>query len=152
MANFCRNCGGKVNAEDKFCAQCGQLLDKEAENEVKWNKYDWEKEEWEEKPKDEVKPVNMKKHILMGILLAVPFVNLGVCIAMMMNKNIKPDHRKLVKIWFILNVIGLILGCILAYFVFQFAVMDHYVPDGYQFQHSFPELLSEGFPFEMNDV
>ena len=157
MANFCRNCGGKVEADDKFCAQCGTRLDKEPEKaevqemetqkqetqeDGKWNKYDWEKDEWVENPQQEgqKKPVNMKKFILNGILLAIPFVNLVVCVALLMNKNTEPGHRKFIKIWFILNIIGLILGCLLAYFVVQFLLFDHPVDIHQQMEYTIPQM------------
>ena len=157
MANFCRNCGGKVEADDKFCAQCGTRLDKEPEKaeaqelktpeqetpkEEKWNKYDWEKDEWAENPQQDgqKKPVNMKKFILNGILLAIPFVNLGVCIALLLNKNTEPGHRKFIKIWFILNIIGLILGCLLAYGLMQFMVFDHHVDINQTIEYTKPQM------------
>ena len=152
MANFCRNCGGKVEEKDKFCAQCGARLDNEPQKEEKWNKYDWEKEEWEEKPQQaaEEKKIDWKKHILVGLLLAIPFVNLGVCVALLMNKNLNPNHRRLVKIWLILNIIGLLLGALLAYGVVQLMFFDHQVDLNHHIQYSVPQMqFMEEFLIEL---
>ena len=129
MAKFCKSCHGEVKPEDRYCIHCGKPLEKETDE--KWNKYDWEKDEWEgdrQKGEDsrsgQAKVVTMKQYIVMGILLAIPFLNLGVCIAIILNKKMNPNHRNLAKAWLVLNIIGLILGGILAFVLFHMLTIE----------------------------
>lgn len=131
MSKICKSCHGEVKPEDRYCIHCGKPLERETETDKKWNKYDWEKDEWEGDSQAEnanqngqAKVVTMKQYILMGILLAIPFVNLGVCVAIILNKKMNPNHRNLAKAWLVLNIIGLILGCILAFVLFHMLTIE----------------------------
>lgn len=149
MARICKKCGGEVGANDFYCIHCGMPLEKE-------------REEWKEENKQEernlAEPLSVGAYLLVGILLLIPVVNIIVPIIWILNKNGNPNRRNLAKAWLILAVVGTVLTGILSFGLFQFFVMDHYVPYDYHFEYTFPgELIPdtqflEDFPVELNEI
>jgi len=146
MERLCKKCGGAVKKEDTFCMHCGMPLEKEEPAGAVY-----EKTEKQEGNKAEV--LSMGDYLLMLILLAIPVVNIIACILWIIGRNGNPNRRNFAKAWLIITVIGTILSGILAYGMFQFIVMDHYVDINEHFEYSVPEQqLIDHFLMEMDEV
>lgn len=140
MSRVCKKCGGAVKMEDQYCMHCGMPLEKEPIYEEK-----------QDENKAEI--LSMWDYLLMLILLAIPVVNIIVCILWIVGKSGNPNRRNFAKAWLILAVVGTILSGILAFGAVQFLVLDNYVSPDYEFHHTFPEeeFLQE-FPIIMNEA
>lgn len=140
MSKACKKCGGTVGQQDQFCIHCGTPLEKEPLREERRND-------------DRAEVLSMGDYLLMLILLAIPVVNFIVGILWIVNKSGNPNRRNFAKAWMILAVIGTILSGILAYGLFQFIVMDHYVDIHHHMEYSIPEeMFMEEFLMELNEV
>ena len=92
-------------------------------------------------------------YLLMLILMAIPVVNIIVCILWIVGKNGSPNRRNFAKAWMILAVVGTLLSGLLSYGMFQFLVMDNYVDWEQHIEYSIPEeqFINE-FITELNEV
>ena len=141
MSRICKKCGGAVKMEDQFCMHCGMPLEKEESA----------REENGNDNKAEV--LSMGDYLLMLILLAIPVVNLIVCILWIISGNGNPNRKNFAKAWLIIAVVGTILSGILAFGAFQFIVMDHYVDIHEHIEYSIPEeQFSDNFLMEMDEI
>lgn len=140
MARTCKKCGGEVAMQDQYCMHCGTPLEKEPVYEEK-----------QDENKAEI--LSMWDYFLMLILMAIPVVNIIVCIIWIMNREGNPNRRNFAKAWLVLAVVGTILSVILTFGAVQFFVLDNYVSPNYQFHHTFPEgeFLQE-FPIELDQI
>ena len=146
MSRTCKKCGGTVKMEDQFCMHCGMPLEKEEpirEESIK--------EERQNENKAEV--LSMRDYLLMLILMAIPVVNIIVCILWIISSNCNPNRKNFAKAWMIITVIGTILSGILAFGAFQFIVMDHPVNIHEHIEYSIPEeQFIDDFLTELNEV
>ena len=145
MSRVCKKCGGTVKAEDSFCMHCGMPLEKEEpfkEEPIK-----------EEKKEEKGDVLSVWDYLLMLIILAIPLVNIVVCIFWIIGKNGSPNRKNLAKAWMILAVAGTLLSGILSYGLFQFLVMDNYVDWEHHIEYSIPEeQFIDGFLSDLNEV
>ena len=141
MSVNCKKCGGTVKAEDSFCMHCGSPLEKE----------EAVKEKIVDDRKAEV--LSVWDYLLMLILMAIPVVNIIVCILWIVGKNGSPNRRNFAKAWMILAVVGTLLSGLLSYGMFHFLVMDNYVDWEHHIEYSIPEeqFINE-FITELNEV
>ena len=146
MSRTCKKCGGVVKMEDQFCMHCGMPLEKEEPV-----REEYTKEERRDEKKAEV--LSMGDYLLMLILLAIPVVNIIVCILWIISSNCNPNRKNFAKAWMIITVVGTILSGILAYGAFQFLVMDHYVDIHEHIEYRTPEeQFIDDFLTELNEV
>ena len=145
MSRVCKKCGGAVKAEDSFCMHCGMLLEKEEafkEENIK-----------DEKKEEKGDVLSVWDYLLMLIILAIPVVNIIVCIFWIIGKNGNPNRRNFAKAWMILAVVGTLLSGLLSYGLFQFLVMDNYVDWEHHIEYSIPEeQFIDGFLSDLNEV
>ena len=113
MSRVCKNCGGAVKAEDSFCMHCGMPLEKE----------ETFKEETIKENENKTDVLSVWDYLLMLIILAIPVVNVIVCIFWIIGKNGSPNRRNLAKAWMILVVVGTLLSGALTFAMTQF-LMD----------------------------
>ena len=141
MSVNCKKCGGTVKAEDSFCMHCGSPLEKE----------EHVKEPIVDDRKAEV--LSVWDYLLMLILMAIPVVNIIICILWIVGKNGSPNRRNFAKAWMILAVVGTLLSGLLSYGMFHFLVMDNYVDWEQHIEYSIPEeqFINE-FITELNEV
>ena len=141
MSVNCKKCGGAVKAEDSFCMHCGLPLEKEES--VKETIVDDYK----------VEVLSVWDYLLMLILMAIPVVNIIVCILWIVGKNGSPNRRNFAKAWMILAVVGTLMSGLLSYGMFHFLVMDNYVDWEQHIEYSIPEeqFINE-FITELNEV
>ena len=145
MSRVCKKCGGTVKAEDSFCMHCGMPLEKEEPFKEETIK--------EEKKEEKGDVLSVWDYLLMLIILAIPVVNVIVCIFWIIGKNVSPNRRNLAKAWMILAVVGTLLSGILSYGLFQFLVMDNYVDWEHHIEYSIPEeQFIDGFLSDLNEV
>ena len=145
MSRVCKKCGGTVKAEDSFCMHCGMPLGKEEPFKEETIK--------EEKKEEKGDVLSVWDYLLMLIILAIPVVNIIVCIFWIIGKNGNPNRRNLAKAWMILAVVGTLLSGILSYGLFQFLVMDNYVDWEHHIEYSIPEeQFIDGFLSDLNEV
>ena len=143
MSRVCKKCGGAVKAEDSFCMHCGMPLEKEEPF----------KEETIKENENKTDVLSVWDYLLMLIILAIPVVNIIVCIFWIIGKNGSPNRRNLAKAWMILAVAGTLLSGILSYGLFQFLVMDNYVDWEHHIEYSIPEeQFIDGFLSDLNEV
>ena len=143
MSRVCKKCGGAVTAEDSFCMHCGMPLEKE----------ETFKEETIKENENKTDVLSVWDYLLMLIILAIPVVNIIVCIFWIIGKNGNPNRRNLAKAWMILAVAGTLLSGILSYGLFQFLVMDNYVDWEHHIEYSIPEeQFIDGFLSDLNEV
>ena len=143
MSVNCKKCGGEVKAEDSFCMHCGSPLEKEEpfrEENIKENE-------------NKMDVLSVWDYLLMLILMAIPVVNIIVCILWIVGKNGSPNRRNFAKAWMILAVVGTLLSGLLSYGMFHFLVMDNYVDWEQHIEYSIPEdqFINE-FITELNEV
>ena len=100
MSRVCKKCGGTVKAEDSFCMHCGMPLEKEEPF----------KEETIKENENKTDVLSVWDYLLMLIILAIPVVNIIVCIFWIIGKNGSPNRRNLAKAWMILAVAGTLLS------------------------------------------
>ena len=132
MSRTCKKCGGVVKMEDQFCMHCGMPLEKEEPIREEYTK--------EERQNDnKVEVLSMGDYLLMLILMAIPVVNIIVCILWIISSNCNPNRKNFAKAWMIITVVGTILSGILAFGAFQFIVMDHPVNIHEHIEYSIPE-------------
>ena len=141
MSVNCKKCGGAVKAEDSFCMHCGSPLEKE----------EAVKETIVDDRKAEV--LSVWDYLLMLILMAIPVVNIIICILWIIGKNGSPNRRNFAKAWMILAVVGTLMSGLLSYGMFHFLVMDNYVDWEQHIEYSIPEeqFINE-FITELNEV
>ena len=143
MSRVCKKCGGTVKAEDSFCMHCGMPLEKEEPF----------KEETIKENENKTDVLSVWDYLLMLIILAIPVVNIIVCIFWIIGKNGSPNRRNLAKAWMILAVAGTLLSGILSYGLFQFLVMDNYVDWEHHIEYSIPEeQFVDDFLSDLNEV
>ena len=143
MSRVCKKCGGAVKAEDSFCMHCGMPLEKE----------ETFKEETIKENENKTDVLSVWDYLLMLIILAIPVVNIIVCIFWIIGKNGSPNRRNLAKAWMILAVVGTLLSGLLSYGLFQFLVMDNYVDWEHHIEYSIPEeQFIDGFLSDLNEV
>ena len=143
MSRVCKKCGGTVKAEDSFCMHCGMPLEKEEPF----------KEETIKENENKTDVLSVWDYLLMLIILAIPVVNVIVCIFWIIGKNGSPNRRNFAKAWMILAVAGTLLSGILSYGLFQFLVMDNYVDWEHHIEYSIPEeQFMDGFLSDLNEV
>ena len=142
MSRLCKKCGNEVKMEDQFCMHCGMPLEKEESV-----------REEESKSQNQGAVLSMWDYVLMMILMAIPVVNIVVCILWIISKNGNPNRRNFAKAWLVVGVAGTILAGILSYGLFHFIVMEHYVAPDYQFQYTIPETeFLDNFPIALDEV
>lgn len=144
MPRICKKCGGAVGEKNLYCIHCGMPLEKETE--------EYRNDRYEEDREEQAKILTMKDYLLILILMAIPVVNFIVCIVWILNSNGNPNRRNFAKAWLVLAVIGTILSGIVGFGLFQFLVMDHYVPYEQQFEYRIPEEYFEDAVFFEADV
>ena len=145
MSRVCKKCGGTVKAEDSFCMHCGMPLEKEEPFKEEIIK--------EEKKEEKGDVLSVWDYLLMLIILAIPVVNVIVCIFWIIGKNGNPNRRNLAKAWMILAVVGTLLSGLLSFGMFQFLVMDNYVDWEHHMEYSIPEeQFIDGFLSDLNEV
>ena len=143
MSRVCKKCGGAVKTEDSFCMHCGMPLEKEEPF----------KEETIKENENKTDVLSVWDYLLMLIILAIPVVNVIVCIFWIIGKNGSPNRRNLAKAWMILAVVGTLLSGLLSYGMFQFLVMDNYVDWEHHIEYSIPEeQFIDGFLSDLNEV
>ena len=143
MSRVCKKCGGTVKAEDSFCMHCGMPLEKEEPF----------KEETIKENENKTDVLSVWDYLLMLIILAIPVVNVIVCIFWIIGKNGSSNRRNLAKAWMILAVVGTLLSGILSYGLFQFLVMDNYVDWEHHIEYSIPEeQFIDDFLSDLNEV
>ena len=144
MSRVCKKCGGTVKAEDSFCMHCGMPLEKEEpfkEEPIK-----------EEKKEEKGDVLSVWDYLLMLIILAIPVVNIIVCIFWIIGKNGSPNRRNLAKAWMILAVVGTLLSGALTFAMTQF-LMDPIVNWEHHIEYSIPEeQFIDGFLSDLNEV
>ena len=140
MSKVCKKCGGAVEMKDQFCMHCGMPLEKEPVYEEK-----------QDENKAEI--LSVWDYLLLLILMAIPVVNIIVCILWIVGKNGNPNRRNFAKAWLIIAVAGTILSVILTFGLIEFFVLDNYVSPDYQFQHTFPETeFLQDFPLVLDEI
>ena len=140
MSVNCKKCGGTVKAEDSFCMHCGSPLEKE----------EHVKETIVDDRKAEV--LSVWDYLLMLILMAIPVVNIIVCILWIVGKNGSPNRRNFAKAWMILAVAGTLLSGVLTFAMTQF-LMDPIVDWEHHIEYSIPEeQFIDGFLSDLNEV
>ena len=88
----------------------------------------------------------------MLIILAIPVVNVIVCIFWIIGKNGSPNRRNLAKAWMILAVVGTLLSGALTFAMTQF-LMDPIVNWEHHIEYSIPEeQFIDGFLSDLNEV
>ena len=143
MSRVCKKCGGAVKEEDSFCMHCGMPLEKE----------ETFKEETIKENENKTDVLSVWDYLLMLIILAIPVVNIIVCIFWIIGKNGNPNRRNFAKAWMILAVAGTLLSGLLSYGLFQFLVMDNYVDWEHHIEYSIPEeQFIDGFLSDLNEV
>ena len=142
MSRVCKKCGGTVKAEDSFCMHCGMPLEKEEplrEEAIKENE-------------NKTDVLSVWEYLLMLIILAIPVVNVIVCIFWIIGKNGSPNRRNLAKAWMILAVVGTLLSGALTFAMAQF-LMDPIVNWEHHIEYSIPEeQFIDGFLSDLNEV
>ena len=88
MSRLCKKCGNEVKMEDQFCMHCGMPLEKEESV-----------REEESKSQNQGAVLSMWDYVLMMILMAIPVVNIVVCILWIISKNGNPNRRNFAKAW-----------------------------------------------------
>ena len=146
MSKVCKKCGGTVKMEDAFCMHCGMPLEKEEPR-----REETVNEDKREDGKAEV--LSLWDYLLMLILLAIPVVNIVVCILWIVGKGGNPNRRNFAKAWMILAVVGTLLSGLLSFGMFQFLVMDHPVNIHEHIEYSIPEeQFIDDFLTDLNEV
>jgi len=141
MSITCKKCGGTVKMEDQFCMHCGMPLEKE------------EPVKEEKRDESQAEVLSFWDYLMMLILLAIPVVNIVVCILWIVGKNGNPNRRNFAKAWMVLAVIGTILSGVLAFGAFQFLVMDHYVDINQPIEYRTPEeQFINDFLTDLNEI
>ena len=143
MNRVCKKCGGEVKMEDRFCMHCGMPLEEEPvrEETVKEEIYD---------EKADVLP--MWSYLLMLIILAIPVVNVIVCIFWIVGKNGNPNRRNFAKAWMLLAVVGTLLGGVLTFGMTQF-LMDPIVKWEQHIEYNIPqEQFMDDFLTELEEI
>ncbi len=144
MSRVCKKCGGAVKAEDSFCMHCGMPLEKEEA---------FREETINENDNNKAEVLSMWDYLVMLILMAIPVVNIVVCILWIIGKNGNPNRKNFAKAWMILAVAGTLLSGILSYGLFQFLVMDNYVDWEHHIEYSIPEeQFIDDFLSDLNEV
>ena len=144
MSRVCKKCGGTVKAEDSFCMHCGMPLEKEEA---------FREETINENDNNKAEVLSMWDYLVMLILMAIPVVNIVVCILWIIGKNGNLNRKNFAKAWMILAVAGTLLSGILSYGLFQFLVMDNYVDWEHHIEYSIPEeQFIDDFLSDLNEV
>ena len=142
MSKVCKKCGGAVKMEDSFCMHCGMPLEKE----------ETFKEETIKENEKKADVLSVWDYLLMLILLAIPVVNIIVCIFWIIGKNGSPNRKNFAKAWMILAVVGTILSGVLTFAMTQF-LMDPIVEWEQHIEYSIPEeQFVDDFLSDLNEV
>ena len=157
MTRVCKKCGGTVKMEDTFCMHCGMPLGKEEPVRDEYVTMESVKKESSHTEKNENKDgaevLSMWDYLLMLIVLAIPVVNIIVCIFWAVGKNGNPNRRNFAKAWLVLAVVGTILSGILAFGMAQFIIMDYPVNIHEHIEYSTPqEQFIDEFLTELDEV
>lgn len=148
MSKICKNCGREAKMEDRFCMDCGTLLEEE-----KWVDMEPVEKQEESVQKEKSDILSMGDYLLLLILMAIPVVNFIVCLFWIFNKNGNPNRRNFAKAWMVLAIVGTILSGILGFGLFQFLVMDHYVDWEKHIEYRIPEeQFIDDFLTELSEV
>ena len=97
----------------------------------------------EEMPKDEeldgkAEVLTMWDYLLMLIILAIPVVNVIVCIIWIVGKNGNPNRRNFAKAWMVLAVVGTLLSGALTFGMVRF-MMDPFVKWEQHIEYTLPQ-------------
>lgn len=127
MSRVCKKCGGAAQPEDRFCMHCGMPLEKESPS----------REEQMDAQQAEI--VSMGEYLLMLILLAIPVVNLIVCLFWLIRIGENPNKRNFAKAWLLFAIIGTVLSGILAFGAFHFLARIPIMEHEYHMEYRIPE-------------
>ena len=142
MSRVCKKCGGAVKMEDRFCMHCGMPLEEESVKE----------ERTEEQFEEKADVLTMWEYLLILILMAIPVVNVIVCIFWIVGKNGNPNRRNFAKAWMLLAVVGTLLGGALTFGVTQF-LMDPIVKWEQHIEYTIPqEQFIDDFLTEREEI
>ena len=142
MSRVCKKCGGAVKMEDRFCMHCGMPLEEESVKE----------ERTEEQFEEKADVLTMWEYLLILILMAIPVVNVIVCIFWIVGKNGNPNRRNFAKAWMVLAVVGTLLGGALTFGVTQF-LMDPIVKWEQHIEYTIPqEQFIDDFLTEREEI
>lgn len=91
MSRQCNQCGQEVGHEDLYCINCGVLLRKNEENNIQAHKQT-------EPPKGGLyAPLSLGDYLLIGLILAIPVVNIIVLFIWALDKHGNLNRRNLAK-------------------------------------------------------
>lgn len=128
--------------EDRFCMHCGMPLEEESVKE----------ERTEEQFEEKADVLTMWEYLLILILMAIPVVNVIVCIFWIVGKNGNPNRRNFAKAWMLLAVVGTLLGGALTFGVTQF-LMDPIVKWEQHIEYTIPqEQFIDDFLTEREEI
>ena len=128
--------------EDRFCMHCGMPLEEESVKE----------ERTEEQFEEKADVLTMWEYLLILILMAIPVVNVIVCIFWIVGKNGNPNRRNFAKAWMVLAVVGTLLGGALTFGVTQF-LMDPIVKWEQHIEYTIPqEQFIDDFLTEREEI
>ena len=128
--------------EDRFCMHCGMPLEEESVKE----------ERIEEQVEEKADVLTMWEYLLILILMAIPVVNVIVCIFWIVGKNGNPNRRNFAKAWMVLAVVGTLLGGALTFGVTQF-LMDPIVKWEQHIEYTIPqEQFIDDFLTEREEI
>lgn len=99
MARKCQKCGGFVGEEDLYCTHCGMPLER-VKMETAGQEAGQERAQ-EQVPPGLSKPLGVKEYLLIGILLAIPLVNIILAIIWATGRNENPNRRNLARAWLV---------------------------------------------------
>ena len=139
---------------DSFCMHCGAPLEKEETVKEETVKEETTKEEMPEEEKQDGKAevLTMWDYLLMLIILAIPVVNVIVCIIWIVGKNGNPNRRNLAKAWMVLAVVGTLLSGALTFGMVRF-MMDPIVEWEQHIEYTLPqEQFIDDFLMEQEEI
>ena len=149
MERNCKKCGGTVKTEDRFCMHCGTPLEKEEPVKEEAAKEEIPKEE---KQDGRTEVLTMWDYLLMLIILAIPVVNVIVCIIWIVGKNGNPNRRNFAKAWMVLAVVGTLLSGALTFGMVRF-MMDPFVKWEQHIEYTLPqEQFIDDFLMEQEEI
>ena len=152
MNRVCKKCGGTVKMEDRFCMHCGMPLEEEPVKEEMTEETAKEEMPKEEKPDGKAEVLTMWDYLLMLIILAIPVVNVIVCIIWIVGKNGNPNRRNFAKAWMVLAVVGTLLSGALTFGMVRF-MMDPFVKWEQHIEYTLPqEQFIDDFLMEQEEI
>ncbi len=144
MSRICKKCGGEVGREDLYCIHCGVPLEKEPVQEMR-----------RETPENEntAAPLGVGAYLMIGVILAIPIVNIIAAIFWAIQKESNPNRRNLARAWLILVVVGSSLGGLFTIGLLRAIYLDSPHHWEYDWHHYYPEEeYWEELPFEWEEV